>query len=137
MDLLRTPGTRVFVATGFGQRSDGAALMEELRKRGATITRDWTTPHSHKHADTADLDVAAVTSAQVLVVLMTLVKYEYKGTFTEIGMAIGANIPIVMISPFINVDDAVCARNVYFHYRKGIVCRYTSTTDFLAALNMQ
>jgi hypothetical protein len=71
--------------------------------------------------------------AEVLVVIMSLLKYDYKGTFTEIGIAIGRNIPIVMISPFQKPSDATCARNIYFHYQS--FTRFATVTGFLEALD--
>jgi hypothetical protein len=133
MEHLCKPGTGVFVATGFGQKADGKALMEALCARGLTITCDWTTaPPGLSRADMATRDVAGVMRAQVLVALMTLPSYEYKGTFTEIGIAIGAGIPVVLVSPFIQPDDAICARNVYFHL--PTIQRYPSVAKLLEAI---
>ena len=136
MHLLCTPGTRVFVATGYIQRHEGAALMRELEKQhGLVITCDWTkeTLAPLTMSQKAIRDTSAVRSAHVLVALMTLPSYEYKGTFTELGMALGLGIPIVLISPFTVTTDAKCARNIYFHCPE--FKRYTSLADFRAALS--
>ena len=133
MDLLREKRTKVFVATGYQQRSDGAELMRALEARGLTITCDWTLDSDLNKEDKADRDIAAVKAAQVLVVLMTLPAYAYQGTWTELGIAIGANIPIVLVSPFGPADETTCARNIYFHLRQAQ--RFNSVRALLEAID--
>jgi hypothetical protein len=135
MDLLRTPGTSVFVATGFAQKAEGATLMGQLRNRDLVVTCDWTVEAISplNHCEKARRDVMGVKSAQVLVVLMTLPKYVYNGTFTEIGIAIGRDMPIVLISPFVSDQDADCAKNIYFHYERFI--RRPDSSTFLAEID--
>ncbi len=147
MDRLRTPGTFVFVATGFKQKADGKALMNELVEHGLTITCDWTSASGLEISEMATRDVAGVKRAQgrrspsappvvtirqVLVALMTLDNYEYKGTFTEIGIALGADIPVVIISPFTKSTEAICARNIYFHHPS--IERYPTVAKFIETL---
>jgi nucleoside 2-deoxyribosyltransferase len=133
MNLLRQANTRVFVATGFAQKQDGAALMDSLRKRGAVITCDWTVPTQLSREEIADRDEAALKTSQVLVVLMSLKDYDYKGTFFEMGFALGAGIPIILITPFTRSTDAVCVKNVYFHLKSFI--RHRSVDAFLTAMS--
>lgn len=108
--------------------------MRALEQRGLVIACDWATaaPGLSK-AEMAARDIGAMFRAQVLVAVMTLKDYEYKGTWTEIGMAIGRRIPIVLVSPFNVPEDAVCARNVYFHNTDFV--RYPSTASLLQALD--
>ncbi len=116
LQLLRTPGTRVFVASAFPTRMAASDLMDSLRKRGLVITCDWTKPSStESRQEIAAADFQGVTSAQLLVAVMTLTDYDYKGTFTELGIALGAGVPILIITPFHKTSNtAVCARNVYW-----------------------
>lgn len=128
MELLRTPFKTVFVATGFKQKADGRLLMHELQQRQLLIACDWTVEHAGlTKAAMAVRDVDAMKRADVLVAVMTLTDYEYKGTWTEIGMALGRGIPVVLVSPFEKAEDAICARNVYFHHPSFVRVHNAST----------
>lgn len=131
MDALRTPGTVVFVATGWPQRTEGAALMRLLEQRGLRIACDWTSQPATNKKDTSVRDVAAMQQAQVLVAVMTLSAYAYKGTWTEVGMALGRGIPVVLVSPFVE-GEADCAKNVYFHHPSFL--RFASADALLQAI---
>jgi len=134
LDLL--PGTPVFVASGWVERAAAAAFMRTLEKPpyGLVITHDWTGgAEGGTKADTAERDEAGIRAAKVLVAVMTHKTYEYKGTWFEIGYALGRGLPVVLISPFVRAEDAVTARNVYFHH-KGLH-RFSSVATFLAALS--
>jgi nucleoside 2-deoxyribosyltransferase len=116
MELLCTPGTVVFVASGWPERENAAKLMRELEKRGLVVAHDWTRgTQGGDRGKTATSDLAGVKRAQVLIAVMTDAKYEYKGTWFETGCAVGSGIPTILISPFTKAEDAVTARNVYFH----------------------
>lgn len=135
MERLTTVGARAFVATGFQQRADGAALMRQLESRGIVITCDWTTPEAQAPPakDKAARDKAAIRAADVVIALMTLKQYAYRGTNFELGYAEAQDKPIIMISPFKKSDDADCARNVYFW--NDAYTRFDSVDAFLAALH--
>jgi Fe2+ transport system protein FeoA len=132
--LLRTASVRVFVASGWIERAGAAEVMRQLRALGCTITHDWTVPQSTDPARTAALDLAGVRAAEVVVAVMAHPSYEYKGTFTEIGIALGARIPVLLVSPFKDGNQAVCARNVYFHSAELERCE--SVEALLAALRV-
>lgn len=137
MELLRRAvgRPRVFVASGMPQKTEAAALMATLVKRGMTITYDWTRPPPGVGLPgISKLDKEGVRSAAVVVVLMTLPAYDYKGTFTELGLALGAGKPIVLISPFTQPAEATCAKVPYFHDEE-IAARYPSIEAFLAGLD--
>ena len=131
-DLLTRKGTRVFVASGWVQRFDAKKLMDELTARGLIVTCDWTKESTLEMAEKAKRDGRAVFDAQVLVAMMTIPDYDYKGTNFELGVAYGREIPIVLISPFHARNDATCARNVHFHHEGWT--RIDSMTMFLAKL---
>jgi hypothetical protein len=130
---LRTPGTKVFLASGWKQREFARKCMDTLvTTLGVNITRDWTKETMSPLQNRALGALAAVKEAQVLVAVMTLNDYEYKGTFTEIGIALGANIPVIIVSPFRKYEDAICARNVYFHM--PTFARFTTLADLVSAV---
>lgn len=130
---LRTPGTHVFVATGFSQQKLAQDLMAALTTRGLDITCDWTRPPPGLDAaQKAMADHVGVMDADVVIAVMTLPAYEYKGTWTEIGIALGARRPVLLISPFTK-EDATCAKNVYF-YHPAITRGIASVDELLSCL---
>jgi len=134
MDLIKDPAVRVFVATGFPQKAEAQRVMQAFRARGATITWDWTNPPSdmdRKHQAMAD--AAGVMTADVVLAIMTLPDYEYKGTWTEIGMAIGARQSILLITPFVDAGPAKCSKNIYFAH-PALVRVARSVDEFLTLL---
>ncbi len=133
--LLRTQGTHVFVATAFGDQEMARRVMRDLQARGLIITYDWTKPppgidrYEYQRSalgvdsllnvlinrpNQAAADAAGVTTADVLVAIMTRDEYEYNGTWTEVGIALGAKIPVLIVSPYAISSKAKCARNLYF-----------------------
>ena len=115
MEHLSRPGTKVFVATGFAQKKDAQRIMAALEAKGHAITWDWTRPPSGAQREQlADADADGVKAADVVVVVMTLPQYEYAGTWTEVGIAIGAEKPILFVSPFADASSAKCAQKMYF-----------------------
>jgi nucleoside 2-deoxyribosyltransferase len=116
MEHLAAPGVKVFVATGFPQKEDARRVMSALIARGVGVTYDWTRPRTGlDRLNMAMADAAGVKAADALIAIMTLPDYDYKGTWTEIGMAIGHGHPILLVSPFADNDPAAkCAKNVYF-----------------------
>jgi len=134
MNILRTKGSVVFVASGWNQKEAAHALMLEVEKRGLQIARDWTTgANGLTKREMSVRDVEAMCKAQVLVAVMTLQHYEYKGTWTEVGMALGRGIPVVLVSPFVKEEEAVCAKNVYFHHPS--FTRFKNAEELLAAID--
>ena len=91
---------RVYIATGLENAPKHKEVLALLAARGWELTYDWT-PHGSVEAETLERkqevacrEVSGVQDADVLVVLMP----GGRGTHTEIGIALGACIPIVMFS---------------------------------------
>lgn len=85
----------LYVATKFEHRDAAAHLMTELKTRGHTITCDWTKAEQETEAQ-AVLCLQGVMAADALVVLADQ-PWEYRGTYTEMGIAAARNIPIFLI----------------------------------------
>lgn len=94
---------RFFVSGKVGAENGATEVMHILRKAGHEITFDWTTiPHlrpydinSSAARDAALLESRAVKDADILV----LIPHERGvGLFVELGIAIGAGIPIRVIT---------------------------------------
>jgi nucleoside 2-deoxyribosyltransferase len=135
MAIQLSPGTPVFVASGWIEREAAAAFMRTLEQPpyNLVITHDWTGGgNGASLAEMAARDEAGIRAAGVLIAVMTHKTYEYKGTWFEIGFALGRGLPVVLISPFVTKDDAVTARNVYFHHKD--LRRFATVDAFLTAL---
>ena len=85
----------IYVATKWEVREKAAELMAELKRRGHTITYDWT-KHEQESEAQAVIDLQGVMAADALVVIADQ-PYEFRGTYTEMGVAAARNIPILLI----------------------------------------
>lgn len=126
----------IFIAGGFHHRVQIAEKIRKAAKLGWTVTHDWTqklTDNTHRaHSATAKTDAEAIFAANVVVAIMDDPTYEYKGTFTELGMAIGMNLcgkkkAIYIVNPVHSRRTAKCQRNVY--YAHEFITAYFETWD--------
>jgi nucleoside 2-deoxyribosyltransferase len=106
---------KVYVAGKWDDRSTINTVQAELVKMGHHITHDWTSVEciSKSQADRAVLDINGVQKADAVLVLMLDETYPYRGTFTEIGCALGLNKYIVVVCPN---DSYFCTTNCFYHH---------------------
>ncbi len=83
----------VYVAGKWTDKESIRSRMGDVRELGHTITHDWT---KVEHTDAPDemllyafLDVKGVLAADIFIALLEDPKYDYRGTFTELGVALG------------------------------------------------
>jgi nucleoside 2-deoxyribosyltransferase len=86
---------KVYVATKFENGPRARQVMDALEAQGFEITYDWT-PELGETREQAVADVDGVRTADVLVVLMEE-NYDYQGTLIEIGIALGAERPVLIV----------------------------------------
>jgi hypothetical protein len=79
----------VYVAGAFCDKSAVQQVQGELRKIGCTITHDWTTANHATTLEDALSDERGVEQADVVVLVFSVAEHAYRGTFTEMGMALG------------------------------------------------
>lgn len=138
MAASSVPTSAVYVAGMFGERDKVHALQRELVDRGHSITHDWTTQESitsdpEEKRRFADNDIRGVSDSDWVVVLMDHPTYPYRGTFTEIGCALGLKKPVYIISP--KEPACACRTNVFF-FATGIL-HFESVEEFLHYLDDQ
>lgn len=92
---------------------------------GHTITHDWTasdgrnvtemTPEEKLtfRRECAYWDIKGVQECDLLFVIMNHNTYPYRGTFTEIGCALGLNKKIIIVC---SSENNYCATNCFFHH---------------------
>lgn len=105
---------KIYVA---GKYSDVASINHVqtlLVQMGHTITHDWTEYTDLPKQMCADLDIKGVQECDILFVLMLDAKYSYRGTWTEIGCAIGLGKRIIIVCP--DDGDYECYTNCFFHH---------------------
>ncbi len=94
---------KVYVA---GKFADGLRIRKHIQRLaalGLEITRDWTVvevspSNPELRLKYAKLDIDAVKNADLLIVDMMDPSYPYRGTWTEIGAALGANKRVYIVS---------------------------------------
>lgn len=135
---MTTNKKKVYVAGKFTDPASVNKVQEICRQNGCEVTYDWT-----KHVDTlldpnvdvddlnilkekADADIQGVLGADFVIVLFLDPKYAYRGTWTEIGIAIGKNIPVYIV--YIDEVDCYFKTNIFFYSSKVLCCPITYDT---------
>jgi len=108
----------LYVAGKFSDKKQIKEYMNELVKLGHSITHDWTSFESenadqNKMAQSAVKDVEAVKECDVLIAFLTDPQYAYRGTFSEIGIALGTDKEIIVVN---SDEQAYCTTNVFYHH---------------------
>ncbi len=108
-----------------GKWTDKAGIREKMARiqaLGHTITHDWTKAETQKTLTQmklyAGLDVKGVIEADIVILLFEDNSYAYRGTFTELGVALGQRElgfrkEIWVVCPD---ADAYATTNVFFHH---------------------
>jgi len=119
---------KVYVAGKFTDKEKIRGYMDELEKLGHTITHDWTSFKPTYDEDdlfmgdenqgedmeqSAIHNIQGIRDADAVVCIMEDKKYAYRGTFTELGCAIGLKKEIILMCP---EPDAICRTNCFFHH---------------------
>jgi hypothetical protein len=84
---------KVYLAGSWQQRADVKALMEYLEINGVTIAVDWTNHEGMEVEEYAKADFDALIASDVFVLYNPL-KIS-RGKFTEFGIAIANDIPVI------------------------------------------
>lgn len=108
---------RFYVAGSFFDKQTVLDLMADIRGRGHEITHDWTSVEknpmksSRQHLSyCSSLDIEGVKRCDVLVALLTDLQYPYRGSFTEIGCALGTGKKVFILGP----EEASAATNCFY-----------------------
>jgi nucleoside 2-deoxyribosyltransferase len=107
---------KIYVAGKWDNKNQILQKMIELEKMGHNITHKWPTVEvvqGERDAEMALHDVNGVKESELLLVLMDDAEYVYRGTFTEIGVALGLNIKTWIVCPH---ENAYCKTNIFFHH---------------------
>lgn len=107
----KRPGrsSKIYVAGSWAQRAYLQVKMNELRKLNYVVTSDWPTfetklDNPDDYAECSRLDIDGVVNADTVLAFMTDSIYPYRGTYTEIGCAIGSGRRIILIC------DGICTK---------------------------
>lgn len=98
---------KIYVAGAYTSK-EMPIIIKDLEERGLIITHNWTLSVSREPitdeilATEADLDLEGVKACDILVVYMSSDTYEYRGTMTEVGMALALNKEILLYNPHHN-----------------------------------
>jgi nucleoside 2-deoxyribosyltransferase len=129
----------VYVAGGWKFRHDVKEVMNRLKAEGFLVVSGWierengiNTPEALQ--SDAEADIREVLSSDVVLAVMEDESYAYRGTFTEIGCALGVGKPVVIFCPgtTTKIDEDTleyshyCQSNVFFHHGN---CRQATTLE--------
>lgn len=109
---------KVYVAGKWSNKDRLVQLMDRLRGLGIEITHDWTknektTGSPEQLGNFAKLDTNGVKNADLMIAVLDDPSYPYRGTFTELGVALGCGTRIFIYCPD---DEFYCVSNCFFHH---------------------
>ena len=123
---------RIYIATRLDQaESHHRPLADALRALGHTITYDWTTHGSvqgeevSRIIEVARAEMEGITSADLCVVLLP----GGRGTHVEIGIALAAGVPVLLVGEAEHFRPAVS-----FYYDAGVKWLYGQPLQALDAI---
>lgn len=121
---------KLYLASGLSNRATVAQVARDLRELGHTITYDWTEHGSVQ--DASDEEKAAVAMAELGGVLeaemVVAILPGGRGTHVEIGAALGAGIPVVVV--YRRPEDlTVGGIECVFYHHPGVMT-HPITSDF-------
>lgn len=128
--------TKVWVSGAWVHRKAMGIKIDQLRQLGYEITHDWTrvekapNPTPEDQGSYAKFDIDGVKKSDVAVAVMDDPDYAYRGTYTEIGCALGIGKPLHIVCPV--EGDAYIKTNVFFHHPD--ITHHKSWDDFVEYL---
>lgn len=118
---------RVYVAGAYIHKTLVQKYIDYLSRDPSrfTITFDWTRADTKSASDEskteeycrffADQEIQAVQTADVFIAILNDPEYPYQGTFTELGVALGAGCRVILVCPFdFDPKRVWCHKNVFY-----------------------
>jgi len=129
----------IYIATSLSKASDHNRVRDTLLNGGYHLTYDWTVHGSVKETTTfrlrevASNELRGVLSADVLVVLLP----GGHGTHTELGMALGSGMPVILHSTDPCYFEPGPSTNAFYHHESvhHVVSPYEDLSLLLEKLN--
>lgn len=97
--------------------------IDQFQDNGYSITHNWTEYIGNEKSQSALDDINGVKNADVLVAIMNHSNYEYRGTFCEIGCAIGLSKLVIIVN---DNPDNYCSQLCFYHHPSIL---HVSTVD--------
>jgi len=123
MNNFKIQNPSFYLAGGYHRKQQLEQNICDLENLGYKCTWDWTQTEEHSQdydvmAHYAALDLDGVCCADFVVAVIDDKDYSYRGTFTEIGCALGQKKPVYLYCP--HNPKEVYARSNVFYCHPGI-----------------
>jgi nucleoside 2-deoxyribosyltransferase len=115
---------RLYVSGAWAHRHAVRRLMAKLVEAGHTMTYDWTRAGLPPTGPAGKVwlramaarELAGIRAADAFVALMDHPTYPYRGTLAELGVALGAGIPVFILTKGVHLQlDATYTRVALWH----------------------
>lgn len=109
---------QIYIAGKWSEKPRIRQQMDELEALGYSITFDWTNfekegDDDNKKAQAGIYDIEGVRNADLIIINMEDPNYAYRGTFCELGCALGLRKRIMLLCPD---QNATCREQPFFHH---------------------
>lgn len=109
---------KIYIAGAWTKRycSSMREKFDHVRNLGHEITYDWTSDETIDRSIAAQKDLEGVVNCDVLIAIIDIMDYQYRGTFTEIGCAIGLSKRVIVYCPFNRDQHGIYDENIYIDH---------------------
>ena len=120
-----------YLISKFSNRENVAERIKEVQEIGFDITHNWTEKkhYSQPKSDQVEQDINGVRKADIIIAIIDNPKYQYRGSFAEIGCALGLDKTVFLITN--NCEKGSAAHCFLFH--KNII-RFQTWDGFMKFL---
>lgn len=122
----------VYVAGRFEDAGAIRTVIAELVAMGHTITHDWTRFPSTDQCECARRDFDGVRDADFVFMVMDHPTHTYRGTCTELGIALGMHKRVLMVTD--KSGSGAYAGNVFWHHAG--IAKYDNVIAALSAVRL-
>lgn len=108
--------------------------IKEVEKIGFKVTHNWTLEknYSKEKSTQVEQDINGVINSDFVIAIIDNPKYHYRGSFAEIGCALGLDKPVYLVTN--NLEEGSARHCFLFH--KNII-RFQSWEGLIKFLNYQ
>lgn len=101
---------KLYVAGKWSSKKEINQKIQELESMGHEITHNWTANNDNKRLSSV-LDIDGVKNADCIVAIMDDPEYPYRGTFCEIGCALGLGKHVYIYNPSLKTKEVCFAHH--------------------------
>ncbi len=135
--VWKRPAARIYLSGKYEDWERAASYIMELeRELGCVMTHNWTTEKARQlgATDAAVCDIDGVRQCDILLVVLEDSQHPYRGTFCELGVALGLQKPVILCNLAGGDDPRLTPMAHIFTTHPSIIAKTACWADAKQAL---